>query len=373
MMSDKSDQSFKICLVTISLAKGGAERSCAMLSQMLFNKGHEVHLVVLNNEIDFAYKGTLLNLGLFKKNNRGLWNRFLRFKKLRNYLVDNSFDVLIDHRPKIHFNKEWIYHKFIYRNIKRIYVAHTSKIEKVLTNKPVKFVDILNQNIVNVSVSEYIKNENFIMKGVKKAVVIHNAFDSKWNENLDSELPNSLIDKDYILSYGRIDDEIKDFRFLIESFKDSKVWKNNKYLIIMGDGKDKEDLISFSNLLPCSKNIIFLPFTKNPFSIISHAKFVTITSKYEGFPMILAESLSLGTPVVSLDIVSGPSEIILDKLNGLLIAKRDVSLFSEGITSMFNNKELYTRCKANGKTSVKEFSMEKTSDKWNKLLQDELR
>ena len=46
---------FKICLVSISLAKGGAERSVAMLSQMLSSLGHEVHIVVLNNEIDFKY------------------------------------------------------------------------------------------------------------------------------------------------------------------------------------------------------------------------------------------------------------------------------------------------------------------------------
>jgi len=88
--------------------------------------------------------------------------------------------------------------------------------------------------------------------------------------------------------------------------------------------------------------------------------------------MVLAESLSLGTPVVSLDVISGPSEIIIDQQNGLLIGKREVSLFSEGIVAMFEDLELYNRCKNNAKTSVAEFSKEKISEKWNKLLQDEL-
>lgn len=372
MKSHKRDQHFKVCLVSISLAKGGAERSCAMLSQMLFNEGHEVHIVTLNNNIDFDFKGTLFNLGLFKKSKDNLWFRLVRFSKLRKYLLDNSFDVIIDHRPKSFFNIEWFYDRYVYKEIKRIYVAHTSKIQKVLTNKPKKFVKILNKNVTNISVSKYIQKENFKANGVEKSVTIYNAYDPSWCQNIDSKLPTILENKEYILSYGRIDDDVKDFKFLIESFIHSNCWKNNKYLVIMGDGKDKEKLMDLSKSSEGSNQIIFLPFTKDPFSIIKHSKFVTITSRYEGFPMILAESLSLGTPVVSLDIISGPSEIIIDKFNGLLIDKRTVSLFSDGINSMFNNTELYNRCKQNAKSSVEEFSMKKISEKWNKLLQDEL-
>ena len=80
-------QKFKICLVSISLAKGGAERSCAILSQMLDQQGHEVHLVILNNEIDFPFAGRLFNLGAFKKKRDTIWKRITRFKKLRKYLT----------------------------------------------------------------------------------------------------------------------------------------------------------------------------------------------------------------------------------------------------------------------------------------------
>ena len=66
---------FKICLVSISLAKGGAERSVAMLSQMLSSLGHQVHIVVLNNEIDFKYSGTLFNLGTLKPKSNTISNQ----------------------------------------------------------------------------------------------------------------------------------------------------------------------------------------------------------------------------------------------------------------------------------------------------------
>jgi len=372
MMRHKSEKHFKICLVTISLAKGGAERSCAMLSEMLKAVGHEVHIVILNNEIDFKYQGNLFNLGLYKKKFDNLWFRFIRFKKLRNYLVENSFDVIIDHRPKNNYKRELFYQKYIYRNLPKIYVAHTSNVSGILTNNIQKFVEIYNKNVTNVSVSKYIQNKILKKNGVEKCSTIYNAFDPHWYDEKQIFIPSEINNKDYILSYGRIDDDVKDFTFLINSFNQSLLWQKDKYLVILGDGKDKKSLIAYSETLACSEKIIFLPFTNTPFSIIRKAKFVTITSKYEGFPMVLAESLSLGVPVVSLDIISGPSEIIIDQQNGLLISKRDVSLFSEGIISMFENPVLYNRCKRNAKPSVLEFSKEKISEKWNKLLQDEL-
>ena len=120
-------KNFKICLVSISLAKGGAERSVAMLSQMLSSLGHQVHIVVLNNEIDFKYSGTLFNLGALKPKNDHFPARLTRFKKLRGYLTTQAFDVVIDHRPKNEYFRELFYAKYIYRNLSAIYVVHSSK------------------------------------------------------------------------------------------------------------------------------------------------------------------------------------------------------------------------------------------------------
>lgn len=362
----------KVCLVSISLARGGAERSCAMLSQMLVEHGHQVKVVVLNNEVDYPFGGELFNLGTFKDEKDTTIKRLLRFRKLRAYLIKNEFDVIIDHRSKNFLKREIFYARYLYRGFKTIYVVHSSKRNQYLTENPAAFSKICNTNIFNVAVSKYIENEILQKQGIENTVTIHNAYNPDWEEN-SKDLPKILLDKKYILSYGRLDDSIKDFSFLIEAFSASEIWKKEFYLVILGDGADKEMFQKLAASKSCADKVLFLPFTNNPFGIIKNARCVTLTSNYEGFPMVLVESLSLGTPVVSLDIISGPSEIVEHNKNGLLIAERSLPLFSEALHKMCFDDTLYNTLKMNSESSVEKFSMQNISKKWNQILQHAIR
>tara|TARA_B100000795_G_scaffold212435_1_gene166074 strand:- start:4400 stop:5512 length:1113 start_codon:yes stop_codon:yes gene_type:complete len=361
---------FKICLVSISLAKGGAERSVAMLSQMLSSLGHQVHIVVLNNEIDFKHSATVFNLGVLKSNKDHFLARLFRFKKLRKYLTSQSFDVVIDHRPKNDYFRELFYSKYVYRNMPFIYVVHSSNKEEYFTKEVSKMATIYAEAIATVSVSNYIDKHIVFANGISKGVTIHNAYNPAWQEkqSLEVQLPAN-----YILSYGRIHDAIKDFSFLIKSFNASQIWKDGVSLVIMGDGPDKEMLQNLANAQGCKKHIIFLPYIKEPFGVIKNARCVTLTSVYEGFPMVLVESLSLGVPVVSLDIVSGPREIIKHEHNGLLIKERSLENFAEALAVICKDEVLYLKLKAQAQGSVTQFSMQEISEKWNKLLHHVIR
>lgn len=363
---------FKICQMALSLGKGGSERSCAILSQMLEAQGHEVHTVILTNEIDYPYAGMLFNLGETKDENDSMIGRFLRFKKLRAYLKDQGFDVIIDHRPKNNYARELFYDQYLYRKIKRIYMVHSSLRWNYFTHKPFKMAKIYNKNLVNVAVSSYIKEEIMHQYGIRKARVIHNAIDLQEvpSSKNTADLPPDLEDKTYLLWYGRVVDTIKNISFLLNAFDRSEVWKKNIRLVIMGDGKDKASLMQLASELASADYIVFLPFHSDPFPLISNARAVTLTSNYEGFPMVLVESLSLGTPVVSLDIVSGPSEIIAHRKNGLLIAGKNVESFAEGLREICFDQELYAVCKKNAKPSAKDFSTAVIARKWDQLLRE---
>ncbi len=361
----------KICIVSICLAKGGAERSCALLSEMLTAQGHEVHIAILTDDVKFPYKGTLFNLGKLKKPDEHFGGRFKRLLKLRAYLKKHAFDLVIDHRTKTEYYRELFYNKVLYKGFKKIYVVHSSNPDLYLTRRPNEFAKVYNKNAATVGVSKYISETILPSFGITNATTIHNTFDPDWKE-IETVLPEGLTPGNYILSYGRIDEPVKDITFLLNSYTASNLWKEGVQLVILGDGEDKKALQQFAKTLPSGSQIVFLP-AQSPFHILANAQFVTLTSKFEGFPMVLVESLSLGIPAVSLDIVSGPSEIIKHEQNGLLIAKRNVSLFAKGMQRMSLDGVLREKCKQNAKASVAQFSTDEIAKQWNQLVYNELR
>ena len=358
----------KVCLVATSLGRGGAERSCAMLSNMLDSLGYEVHTVILQDRVDQEFSGTLFNLGKGKKEKDSFGDRLYRSYKLKRYLKAHDIDFIIDHRPKNNSKRELFYDQYVYKGIRRIYVVHSSNKLSYFSENEERMVSIYSKNYATVAVSKYIETELLNASGINNTSTIYNAFDKAWNEEGGS-VPEALQNKKYLLWYGRVVNEIKDLDFLYESFQESEVWKQGISLVIMGDGPDKDYLEDLAVLHPSRDHVIFLPHIPNPFPIISNAIATLLTSKYEGFPMVLVESLSTGTPVVSLDITSGPSEIIIDGENGLLVPERSLPLFAEAIRKIVEDESLYERLAFNAKSSIENFSMEVIAGQWKKLLE----
>lgn len=69
--------------------------------------------------------------------------------------------------------------------------------------------------------------------------------------------------------------------------------------------------------------VVILGFKKNPYPYIKNAKCLVLSSEREGLPTILIESLILGTPVVSTNCISGPSEILTGELSKYLAKVND--------------------------------------------------
>lgn len=225
--------------------------------------------------------------------------------------------------------------------------------------------------MANVAVSHYIESQVLKRYQFTDTVTIPNAFDENWPDHGNSPLPESLTTRKYILWYGRMVDEIKDITFLLNAFEASRLWEKGFDLVLMGEGPDKTSLQQKALALRSSEYIQFLPYTSPPDAIIRQAYFVVLCSVFEGFPMVLIEALSLGVPVVSLDIVSGPSEVIKHGVNGMLIKERNIEKFAKALTEMWTNENLYRTCRENAKASVQPFSMTEIAKLWKNLLKHE--
>jgi len=356
-------------LVVSSLGKGGAEHAAALQSHLLYRLGYDVHIVTIFPDVFYAYSGTLFNLGLYKSDKQSSFNRISRLFKFRKFLKTQNFDVIIDHRSRVQSYREFTISKFIYK-APTVYVIHSFE-TNIMFPKQDWLSSYLYKNEVMIGVSEAIATHFKKKYNLKYIECIHNAFDFQNIDKRASEPNNDpFLETDYILFYGRLDDDSKNLKLLIEAFKKSALAQQNYKLLILGSGSDKAMLTGFVKTLKLEKDVVFKPQTDNPYIYAKHAKFTVLSSRYEGFPLVLPESLYLETPVISVDCQSGPNEIIQNKHNGLLVENYNANALAEAMNSFIFDETLYQQCKSNAKRSVEKFSLENISEDWKKLIEN---
>ncbi len=205
----------------------------------------------------------------------------------------------------------------------------------------------------------YIQEKKF---NSKKVFVLPNSIDTE-------EFKATNIKKKYdIITLGRLSPE-KGLDFLIDIVAKIKLNFPNIKVAIAGDGAIKDELQSQIETLSLSENIDLLGYVKDSIEFLNSGNIFLTTSKTEGLPRAVIQSLSCGTPVIASN-VGDMSDLVINNKTGYLINNyNDIDAFVKAIEELLVNDKVRAKLAVNSMIYVKEnYSHKSATHLWNEIF-----
>lgn len=171
-----------------------------------------------------------------------------------------------------------------------------------------------------------------------------------------------------VLAVGRLDDwHCKGFDLLINVWK--RLWLNHLdwKLNIVGSGST-DSVNHLKDLASDCENIEFLPYTKDILNLYQKASIFVLSSRYEGFGLVLTEAMSQGCACIACNYKGRQAEIISDGIDGLLCEVDNCSMLEQKLHLLICDLSLRELLQKNAIGNVKRFYVEHIAEKWEKML-----
>ena len=357
-----------VCFLIGSLSgTGGIGRVVSILSKTLsISKMYNIYVVgYSDNNVSIKcsynfYKDVLL-FGLDQENKSMKKGIFNASKKLREIINDNDIDVLIScgalYFPlgvlSTGFKKCKLIcweHSNYYVTTDHTYSKLSRKIGSIFADK---LITLTKKDMNNYIDNEKIKSIEYIYNPIDPILVSR---DIKYN-----------VESKKIISVGRLSYQ-KNFEALIEVAHRVFINHNDWEWHIYGDGEDREILKCKIKEYDLDKKIILKGRVENIYDIYNEYSMLVMTSRYEGFPMTIIESLTSNIPVISFNIQTGPDELIEDGINGFLVNFEDIEEMVDKINQLIDNKELRLSMSNNCYRIREKLNIDMIIDKWDDVI-----
>lgn len=193
----------------------------------------------------------------------------------------------------------------------------------------------------------------------KNIIRLHNpvAFNPTKNVNMKNKV---------VIAAGRYEYE-KGFDLLIEIWSKISAKIPDWELRIYGNGKDKQKLIDLINFYKLF-NVKLLPYAKELDKEMEKASIYALSSRYEGWGLVLIEAQAKGLPCISFNCKHGPYEIISNQINGFLISPENTDEFANKLFELTQNINLRQKFSDNSQNNIELFQIDNVIKQWIRML-----
>ena len=364
----------RIAFVIYSLAAGGAERVASTMINHWVSAGERVTLVTLDSverdfyRIDARVKRIALGLTSESKNWREfIGNNLRRVQSLRALFRGSEFDVVVS---------------FIDKTNVLVLLATLGLGVPVIVSE---HIDPRKHSVGRVTAGL-----RRVLYPSARAVVVLTAGISQWARRIVRKeaiyvIPNPIGEQflgshgsngtsahHTVVAMGRMEPQ-KGFDRLLTAFAKCAERHPEWTLRIVGEGAERPRLHALAVKLGLESRIRLDTVTKEPEKVLRDSDLFVLSSRYEGFPMVLLEAMACGLPVISFDCPSGPREMIREGIDGVLVPPDDVETLAKAMDRLMGAQQERRRLAARAVEVSERFSLPRVMAMWGEVLEQAVR
>lgn len=377
----------KIVYINKSMAQwGGVERIyCDKMNYLSKKHGYDITVMTYeqgNHSIPYHLDKNIkiidLDVRFFPLYKYNVIQRQILFKKKLRLLKSKLDNVLKEINPDYVVLTTYEMDKFpcILSLPYRFIVESHICMEEILQSKK-------HNNILAKAISSIIDRRRIsYLNNAKYLVTLTQADKQDWQRHIDTDIrviPNMVTcypekitpygsRPNRIVCAGRLDPQ-KGFDYLIEAWKQIAHKHPSWSIDIFGHGDLEEDLNKQIRECSLEERISIHKPTNHIYDEYESSALYVLSSRYEGFALVLIEAMSCGTPCVAFDCPNGPSELIASGEDGLLVPLGDIDKLAEAMDWMITHKEERQQMSLKARTKAKNYTAESIMPQWAALFE----